>query len=181
MFPWTEHSAIRSTYTPQMKVATQNNLLKKLSTSKWGTKASTTRITALALCYSVADYACTAWERSAHVHHLDPELNQACRYMTGCLKASSIEDICLLAGFSPPAIRRKLCANVEKKKNGIQGSHSLFGQKSVENRLQSRNCFLSSVHPAEFPAKVVRSSECQKRLKDQPYYKPVLPDENFAT
>ena len=55
------------------------------------------------------------------------------------------------------------------------------GQKSTEKRLQSRNCFLSFVHPAKFPVKVVRCSEWQKRLKDQPQYKPVLIDENLAT
>ena len=40
-----------------MKVATRNNLLRKLSNSKWGENASTIRTTALALCYSVAEYA----------------------------------------------------------------------------------------------------------------------------
>ena len=41
----------------KMKVATRNNLLRKLSNSKWGANASTIRTTALALCYSVAEYA----------------------------------------------------------------------------------------------------------------------------
>ena len=36
---------------------TRNNLLRKLSNSKWGANASTIRTTALALCYSVAEYA----------------------------------------------------------------------------------------------------------------------------
>ena len=39
----------------KMKVTTRNNLLRKLSNSKWGANASTIRTTALALCYSVAD------------------------------------------------------------------------------------------------------------------------------
>ena len=39
----------------KMKVATRNNLLKKLSNSKWGTNANTIRTTALALCYSIAE------------------------------------------------------------------------------------------------------------------------------
>ena len=41
----------------KMKVATRNNLLRKLSNSKWGTNAGTFRTTALALSYSVAEYA----------------------------------------------------------------------------------------------------------------------------
>ena len=41
----------------KMKVATRNNLLRKLSNSKWGAKSGTIRTTALALSYSVAEYA----------------------------------------------------------------------------------------------------------------------------
>ena len=47
-----------------MKVTTRNNLLRKLSSSKWGTSASSIRTTALALSYSVAEYAATVWARS---------------------------------------------------------------------------------------------------------------------
>ena len=50
----------------KMKMATRNNLIRKLSSSKWGTKASTIRTTALALSYSVAEYAVPVWTRSAH-------------------------------------------------------------------------------------------------------------------
>ena len=62
----------------KMKVATRNNLLRKLSSSKWGTNASTIRTTALALSYSVAEYAAPVWARSAHVYKLHSELNSAC-------------------------------------------------------------------------------------------------------
>ena len=50
----------------KMKVATRNNLLKKLSNSKWGCNASTIITTALALPYSAAEYACPVWARSLH-------------------------------------------------------------------------------------------------------------------
>ena len=40
------------------KVCTRNNILSK-------------RISALALCYSSAEYACPVWSRSAHAHRLD--------------------------------------------------------------------------------------------------------------
>ena len=82
----------------------------------------------------------------------------------------------LLAGFAPPAIQKKVCASVEKKKQESNKVHSLFVQKSANCRLQSRNCFLSSVHPAELIAKVERCSEWQMRLKindHPPLYKPV--------
>ena len=66
----------------KMKVATRNNLLKKLSTSKWGTNSSTIKSTALALLG-----ACPVWEISAHAYILDHELNKAYREIAGCLKA----------------------------------------------------------------------------------------------
>ena len=55
-----------------MKVATPNNLLTKLATSKWGANPSTIRKkTALALSYSTAEYAAPVWARSAHAKNLD--------------------------------------------------------------------------------------------------------------
>ena len=63
----------------EMKVATRNNILRKLSNSKWGANASIIRTTALALCYSVAEYAVPVWARSSHAQKLNPELSSACR------------------------------------------------------------------------------------------------------
>ena len=85
-----------------MKVDTRNNLLRKLSNSKWGANASTIRATALALCYSVAKYAAPVWATSSHAQKLNPELNSACRAVTGCLKPTNVEDLYLLAGIAPP-------------------------------------------------------------------------------
>ena len=47
-----------------------NNLQNKLANSRWGTNARTIRTTALALCYSTAEYVAPVWERSAHTHLL---------------------------------------------------------------------------------------------------------------
>ena len=58
----------------KMKVVTHNNLLRKLSNSKWGANASTIRTTALTLCYSVAEYAAPVWARSSHAQKLNPKL-----------------------------------------------------------------------------------------------------------
>ena len=67
------------THNTKMKVATRNTLLKKLSNSKWGTNASTIRTTALALYYSIAEYADPVWARSTYADILEPDLNKACR------------------------------------------------------------------------------------------------------
>ena len=163
----------------KMKVATRNNLLKKLSNSKWGCNASTIRTTALALSYSAAEYACPVWARSPHASKLDPELNDACRSITGCLRPTNVEELYLLAGIAPPDIRRDVCARVEKKKQETNAAHSLHGQVPAERRLK-RECFLSSVRPADFPAKVIRCSEWQHRQNLSPHNCAVNLDESLA-
>ena len=117
-----------------MKVATRNNLLRKLSNSKWGANASTIRT--LTLCYSVTEYAAPVWARSSHAQKLNPELNSACRAVTSCLKPTNVEDLYLLAGIAPPDIRRDICARVEKTKQETNEAHSLYGQNPAERRLE---------------------------------------------
>ena len=162
----------------KMKVATRNNLLRKLSNSKWGANASTIRRTALALCYSVAEYAAPVWARSYHAQKLNPELNSTFRAVTGSLKPTNVEDLYLLAGISPPDIRRDVCARVEKTKQETNVAHSLYGQNPAERRLKSRNCFLRSVKPADFPPKVIRCSAWLRRLQAIPHRATVNIDES---
>ena len=40
------------------KTSVRNNILRKLSNTKWGAKPATIKTAALALCYSTAEYAC---------------------------------------------------------------------------------------------------------------------------
>ena len=48
------------------KVNTRNNILRKLTNSKWGYTPYTLRTSTLALCYTAAEYACLVWSRSVH-------------------------------------------------------------------------------------------------------------------
>ena len=130
----------------KMKVATRNNLLKKLAISRWGTNARTIRTTALALRYYTAEYAAPVWERSAHAHLLNQELNQACRAITGCLNPTNVENLYLLPGIAPPEIRRSVCARVERPKQVERETHSLFGHTpaKVEKKLPYK-CTTSSL------------------------------------
>ena len=68
------------------------------------TESSTIRTMALALCYSIAEYAAPVWLRSTHVDN---------RY--------------LLAGIAPPDIRRDVHDRMERIKQMEQETHSLFG------------------------------------------------------
>ena len=113
------------------------------------------RTTALVLCYSVAEYAAPVWARSSHAQRLNPELNSACRAVTGCLKPTNVEDLYLLDGIVPPDIQRDVFVLVEKTKQETNEAHSLYGQNPAERRRKSRNCFLHCVKPANFPPKVI--------------------------
>ena len=150
----------------KMKVATRNNLLKKLANSRWGTNARTIRTTALALCYSTAEYAAPVWERSAYAHLLNPELNQACRAITGCLKLTNVDNLYLLAGIAPPE-KKCMCKSGNNQTGRERETHSLFGHTPARRRLKSRRSFLTSVQPVHFPAKVVRVNEWKRRLEEK--------------
>ena len=73
----------------------------------------------------------------------------------------------LLSRIAPPAIRIDVCARVERQKQSTRETHSLFDQIPATRRLQSRRCFLSSVQPANFPTKIIKYSEWQKRLRNK--------------
>ena len=125
------HTEIQTAYTQNKdEGGTRNILLWKLANWKWGTSASMIRTTALALCYSVAEYEAPVWARSHHAHVLDSELNTACRAITGCLKPTNVEDLYLLVEIVPPDTRRDVCARVEKK----QESNVAYSQWSETNR-----------------------------------------------
>ena len=127
----------------KMKVATRNNLLKILANSKWGTNARAIRSTALALCYSTAEYAAPAWARSSYANKLSQVLNQAYRSITGCLKPTNVEDLYLIAGIAPPDIRREVCARVERAKRKTTGASEAktpFSAKCPTNGLLRKDC-----------------------------------------
>ena len=88
------------------KVATRNNLLSKLANSNWGANPQTLRTTALALSYSTAEYCSPVWTNSCHASKIDPELNNACRIITGTLRPTHLPALYRLTGIAPPHIRR---------------------------------------------------------------------------
>ena len=49
---------------------------------QWHQTADTLRTSALALCYSVAEYCCPVWFRSAHTDLVDAQLNSSMRLLT---------------------------------------------------------------------------------------------------
>ena len=89
------------------KVKTRNNLLSKLAGSSWGADAGTLRKSALALCYSVAEYCAPVWARSAHTSLVDTQLNATMRHVTGTLRPTPLPWLPVLSNIEPPTLRRK--------------------------------------------------------------------------
>ena len=76
------------TYKPHIrkvaaKTRTRNNLVHMLAGTTWGAGAKTLRTSALALCYSVAEYCAPVWRNSAHTNLVDVQLNNTMSPITG--------------------------------------------------------------------------------------------------
>ena len=126
------------------KVNTRNNLPWKLTNSRCGAHPATVRTTALALCFSTAEYACSPWGRYIDTGHVDIALNDTCRIITGCLKATPISCLYALVRIAPPHIRRKGAANADRCLQEDDPRHPFHGQRPAKHRLPSRNSFLDS-------------------------------------
>ena len=131
------------------KVSARNNIVSKLTNTRWGASPQTLRSTALALCYSTAEYTSPVWERSTHAKKLDPALNASCRLITGCLRPTNTDSLYILAGISPPAIRRSAASMKQRQQEELDERHPMFNQPPVQNRLKSRKSFLKCVNPLE--------------------------------
>ena len=163
------------------KTAARNNVLRKLANSKWGTHPSTIKTTALALCYSTAEYACPVWERSAHAHKVDPVLNDACRTITGCLQPTNVENLYLLAGIAPPAVRRSVTAQRERKKQVNDNRHPLHGHILPRKRLKSRNSFIHATDELIQSPSTRRLEQWSQHLQSVPHRLPQTPSECLAS
>ena len=126
------------------KVATRNNLLSKLANSNWGADPSTLRSTALALSYSSAEYCSAVWSKSCHAKNIDPELNNACRIVTGTLRPTPLPALYRLAGIAPPHIRRETQLRTQKHKQEYDERHPLAGHIPARSRLSSRSSFMTA-------------------------------------
>jgi len=86
------------------KLKNRNNLLMKLASSTWGASANTLRSSALALCYSAAEYCAPVWSRSAHTSQVDVQLNSTMRLISGTLHSTPLPWLPVLSNIEPPAL-----------------------------------------------------------------------------
>ena len=120
---------------------------------------------ALALCYSAAEYACPVWERSAQAKKLNATLNETCRMITGCLKPTNINSLPILAGIAPSDIRRAVASRTERTRQTMDERHPLNGHLGVVPRLKSRKSFIKCTEPINTTAKAVRLELWRERLE----------------
>ena len=85
-----------------------------------------------------------SWGRSRHIGQVDIGLNDTCRIITGCLKATPIPCLYALAGIAPPHIRRKVASNADRCLQEDDPRHPLHGQRPAKHRLPSRNSSIDS-------------------------------------
>ena len=85
------------------------SFLMKLAGSSWGANANTLRSSALALCYSVAEYCCPIWQRSTLVSLVDaqPGPHSSMRLISGTIRSTPLPSLPVLTNIEPPALRRR--------------------------------------------------------------------------
>ena len=67
-----------------------------------------------------------SWGRSRHIGHVDIGLNDTCRIITGCLKATPIPCLYALAGIVPPTYTERLPATqIDASKKMTRDTHSM--------------------------------------------------------
>ena len=104
------------TYKPHLRKAaaktrTRNNLVHMLAGTTWGAGAKTLRTSALALCYSVAEYCAPVWRNSAHTNLVDVQLNNTMRTITGSVRCTRTDWLPVLSNIAPADIRRELATS----------------------------------------------------------------------
>lgn len=133
--------------TVKKKVHSRNSILQRLTTTKWGASPQVMRTSGLALAFSVGEYACPVWSRSAHAKLVDTALNDTCRIITGCLKPTPVSMLYPLAGIAPPSVRRAVAGSLERSKMDTDARHPMHGYTPVRQRLPSRSSFMKCVNP----------------------------------
>ena len=130
------------------KLSSRNNLLRKLHGTNWGcnwgTCPQTMRTTVTAICLSVVEYCCPVWARSAHRKLVDTTLNETCRLITGCIRATATPDLYVLSGIAQPEIRRSVHSQNERTEQLTDQRHSLHHQHPINSRVHTRNSFIST-------------------------------------
>ena len=90
-----------------------------LAGTTWGAGAKTLRTSALALCYSVAEYCAPVWSNCAHTILVDVQLNNTMRTITDSVRCTRTDWLPVLSNIAPADIRRELAkSNIILRERG---------------------------------------------------------------
>ena len=127
------------------KVTKRCNLLKRLASNHWVADFSTLRTSALALCYSVAEYCSPVWSQSQHCKKVDTSLNECLRLVSSCIKSTPTNILPLLSGIEPSDIRRDKSI-LELRITGSHMLNNVLNNPLSNNRLKSRMPLSNRMH-----------------------------------
>jgi len=73
----------------------------------WSNKSANSHPAEYCRVLRSAEYCAPVWCRSAHTHLIDPTINDALRFVTGCLRLTPAENLPILAGIQPAELCRR--------------------------------------------------------------------------
>ena len=112
------------------KNRTRNNLVHMLAGTARGSGAKTLRTSALALCYSVAEYCAPVWMNSADTYLVDVHLHNTMRIITGAVRCTRTDWLPVLSNIAPADIRKEVATAtmILTSKCLTEGAHRLLGR-----------------------------------------------------
>ena len=129
------------------KIGKRNCILGKLAGTTWGASQTLLRTSAIALCYSVAEYCAPAWTRSAHTNLVDAKLRSSMRIVTGCLKSTPTQWLPVMSAIAPPHLRREKANQkwIERAEQDTDAPlQTIYREAPTRSRLKSRKPFYLS-------------------------------------
>ena len=100
---------------------------------------------------------------------------------TGCLQPTNVENLYLLAGIAPPAVRRSVTAQREREKQVNDNRHPLHGHSLPRKRLKSRNSFIYATDELIQSQSIRRLEQWSQHLQSVPHRLPQTPSECLAS
>ena len=127
------------------KVSKRVSLMRKLAGTSWGASQEVLKTTAMALCYSAAEYCSPVWARCAHTSKVDTQLNESMRIVSGTTQSTPIPWLPVMSNIAPPHLRREEAT--QKQHARLLNSDSptplkqVIDEAPVTSRLKSRKPF----------------------------------------
>ena len=127
-------------------------LIHRLSGTAWGTLTKTLRTSTQALVFSTADYCSPVWCRSSNTKKLDMMLNTALRTVSGCLHATPVNQLPILASIAPSTLRRKAAVFTLSQKATNDKDHFLHNTviEIPPHACRSHDAYLRSMPTSSF-------------------------------